>query len=343
MLLLSIRLLFILVMASVGFAIANATGQEGLAQLYYLIGFIGAAIVFIFLDAVYRRKNVGLISAVFFGLIVGLVVSLLFGLVVDLTPWIGQQELKQAVKAGIAVIAAYIAISFILQTKDDFRFIIPYIEFSKQIKGGRPLLLDTSIIIDGRIADISQTRVIDCPLVVPRFVLEELQAVADSADRLKRNRGRRGLDMLSRLRAADNVDVTISDIDPGDGGADKPVDEMLVALAQHLNARIMTTDFNLAKVAQLGGIEVININDLANALKPVVLHGEIVRVKIIRPGDEPDQGVGYLDDGTMVVVEDGRPHIGQTIPLIVTSVIQTSAGRMVFGRPEAGSSQKTKA
>ncbi|MDK1031077.1 MAG: PIN domain-containing protein [Planctomycetia bacterium] len=333
MILLSIRLLFILVMASVGFSMAAASGQEGFT-LYYLLGFIAAAIAVIIFDTLYRRKDISLVSAVFFGLVVGFVVSLLFGLVVDLTPWIESPELKKAVKIGIAAISSYVAISFIMQTRDDFRFVIPYIEFAKQTKGGRPLLLDTSIIIDGRIADISETRIIDSPLVVPRFILQELQSIADSPDKLKRNRGRRGLDMLNRLQASDKVDVTIDDTHVAETRDKDDVDQMLIAVAPKLGARIMTTDFNLAKVAQLRGIDVININDLANALKPIVLHGESMQVKVLRPGDEENQGVGYLDDGTMIVVENGLPFLGKDITLIVTSIIQTSAGRMIFGRPE---------
>jgi len=231
------------------------------------------------------------------------------------------------------VVSCYLVISFILQTKDDIRFVIPYIEFTKQIKGVRPILLDTSVIIDGRIADIAESRLIESPLVVPRFVLGELQAIADSSDKLRRNRGRRGLDILNRLQGNAKIDVAITDpqIAKSEG---MDVDHKLVALAKTLGARIATNDYNLNKIAQLQGVDVININDLAGALRPVVLPGESISVRIVKPGEEMGQGVGYLDDGTMVVGEQCREMVGQEVELVVTSVLQTSAGRMIFGRRE---------
>ena len=165
-----------------------------------------------------------------------------------------------------------------------------------------------------------------------RFVLAELQAIADSDDKLKRNRGRRGLDVLNRLRESAKVDIRVLDMQVPAVEDCPDVDSKLVALARHLTGRVMTNDYNLNKIAQLRGVEVININDLANALKPVVLPGEGMKVKVIRPGEEPGQGVGYLEDGTMVVAEQGRDHIGREIMITVTSVLQTSAGRMIFGR-----------
>jgi uncharacterized protein YacL len=252
--------------------------------------------------------------------------------VVDITVWIPEKA-HEPVKAGIAVITSYLAISLILQTKDDFRFIIPYIEFAKQQKGGRPLLLDTSAVIDGRIADIAETRFLDSPLVVPRFVLTELQMVADSTDRLKRNRGRRGLDILNRLQSMAHVDISIQE-SPVPAQAGDGVDQRLVAMAASVSGRIVTNDFNLNKVAKVSGIEVINLNDLANALKPAFLPGETVEVTVIKPGQEGGQGVGYLEDGTMIVVEDGEKSIGQTVTITVTSVLPTSAGRIIFGRIE---------
>jgi uncharacterized protein YacL len=225
-------------------------------------------------------------------------------------------------------------VSFVLQTKDDFRFVIPYVEFSKQTKGARPILLDTSVIIDGRIADIVETGIVESEILVPRFILSELQAIADSDDKLKRNRGRRGLDMLNRLQGNTKIDIKLLDARVAEVEELPDVDAKLVALAKHLQGRVMTNDYNLNKVAQLRGVDVININDLANAMKPVVLPGEAMMVKIIKPGEEFGQGVGYLEDGTMVVAEQGRDHIGEEIPIVVTSVLQTSAGRMIFGRME---------
>ncbi len=190
-------------------------------------------------------------------------------------------------------------------------------------------VLDTSVIIDGRIADVCETGFIDGTLVIPQFVLKELQLVADSGDSLKRNRGRRGLDILQKIQKMSGVEVMISDVDFVDI---REVDLKLIELARTLHGKIVTNDFNLNKVAQLRGVEVLNINELANSLKPVVLPGEIMKVFILKEGKEYNQGVAYLDDGTMVVVDNARKMIGKTIDIVVTSVLQTTAGKMIFGR-----------
>jgi len=190
-------------------------------------------------------------------------------------------------------------------------------------------ILDTSVIIDGRIADVCETGFLDGTLVVPQFVLKELQLVADSSDALKRNRGRRGLDILQKIQKMSGVEVIVSDLDFPEV---REVDLKLIELARSLHGKIVTNDFNLNKVAQLRGIEVLNINELANALKPVVLPGEFMKVFILKEGKEYNQGVAYLDDGTMVVVDNARRLIGKTIDVVVTSVLQTTAGKMIFGR-----------
>jgi uncharacterized protein YacL len=190
-------------------------------------------------------------------------------------------------------------------------------------------ILDTSVIIDGRIADICETGFMDGTLVVPQFVLKELQLVADSSDSMKRNRGRRGLDILQKIQKMSGVDVMISDMDFPEI---REVDLKLIELGRALQGKIVTNDFNLNKVAQLRGVEVLNINELANSLKPVVLPGEIMKVFILKEGKEYNQGVAYLDDGTMVVVDNARKMIGRTIDVVVTSVLQTTAGKMIFGR-----------
>ena len=190
-------------------------------------------------------------------------------------------------------------------------------------------ILDTSVIIDGRVADLCDTGFMDGTLVIPQFVLKELQLVADSSDSMKRNRGRRGLDILQKIQKMSGVEVVISDVDFPDV---REVDLKLIELARTLSGKIVTNDFNLNKVAQLRGVEVLNINELANALKPVVLPGEIMKVFILKEGKEYNQGVAYLDDGTMVVVDNARKMISKTIDIVVTSVLQTTAGKMIFGR-----------
>ena len=333
MALLAMRLLFILVLVAASLGLAQTAGHEG-DSLYYIIGAIGVSLVIIALDMLTRKKSIAVTSAIFFGLVAGLVTALLLSAVVRTTPWISP-NLAQPVTVLLTVILSYIFISLIMQTKDDFRFIIPYIEFAKETKGGRPLVLDTSVIIDGRIADLCETRIFDSELLVPRFVLHELQSIADSPDKLTRNRGRRGLDMLNRMQSSDAVDIRIYDAG-GPGAAGQDVDTQLVTLAKELAARVVTNDYNLNKIAQFRGVGVININDVANALKPVFLPGETLRVTIVKHGEEAGQGVGYLEDGTMVVVEGARDFINQEVTLSVTSVLQTSAGRMVFGRVEGG-------
>jgi uncharacterized protein YacL len=190
-------------------------------------------------------------------------------------------------------------------------------------------ILDTSVIIDGRIADVCETGFVDGALVIPQFVLKELQLVADSADSMKRNRGRRGLDILQKIQKMSGVEVIISDLDFPDV---REVDLKLIETARTLQGKIVTNDFNLNKVAQLRGVQVLNVNELANSLKPVVLPGEVMKVFILKEGKEYNQGVAYLDDGTMVVVDNARKMISKTIDIVVTSVLQTTAGKMIFGR-----------
>jgi len=192
-------------------------------------------------------------------------------------------------------------------------------------------ILDTSVIIDGRIADVCETGFLDGTFIIPQFILQELQHIADSSDSMRRAKGRRGLDMLHRIQKMSHLNVRIVD---QDFPKIKEVDAKLVALARYMNAKIITNDFNLNKVAELQGISVLNINELANAVKPVVLPGEMLKVFILKEGKEPNQGVAYLDDGTMVVVENARKLIGKNYDVTVTSVLQTTAGRMIFARPE---------
>jgi uncharacterized protein YacL len=329
-----LRGLFILLMASVGWFFVRSAYSWFSVAILIIIG-----VFIVCLDILAPRRKLAIFSGSFFGLIVGLVIAFVFSFIVELyvdqygqfTRDADRLALVHAINLAVGVVCCYLSISFILQTKDDFRFIVPYVEFSKQRKGPRPVLLDTSVLIDGRIIDIVPTGILESKLLVPRFVLEELQLIADSGDKLKRNRGRRGLDMLAKLQADPKADVILYE---GDPAPHEPVDQLLVALAHELNARVLTNDFNLNKVAQLRGVDVVNINDVANALKPVVLPGEKMNVRMLKPGEESGQGVGYLADGTMVVVEGGRQHLNEEIEFTVTSALQTSAGRMIFGRAE---------
>ena len=333
MLLIIIRAIFVLVVAGLGVQLAKAPGQSNNPALLFG-GVIATAVAVLCLDIFTPRKRIQTISAIYFGLVVGVFLGYLVHIALEptITLFIPDPAAERGLTFFITVLICYACVSTLLQTKDDFRFIIPYMEFSKEVKGSRPLVLDTSVVIDGRIADVAETRVIDQPLIVPRFVLQELQGIADSSDKLRRNRGRRGLDILNKLQKSTGVEVKIHDAEIPELAGIREVDQKLVVLAKHLGGRVVTNDYNLNKIARLQGVEVINLNDLANALKPIVLPGESLMVKILKRGEEPGQGVGYLDDGTMVVTEHGQQHLGEMVRLTVTSVLQTSAGRMIFGR-----------
>ncbi len=342
MLLIVIRAVFIFVVAGLGVRTARIVGEFNLANPYLVfIGVMLVAVAVLIGDLLTPRKRIQTISAVYFGVFVGIFLT---NLVTDaLHPTMElylNPRVHMMVSSFLMIFICYLCISTLLQTKDDFRFIIPYMEFSKEVKGARPLVLDTSVVIDGRIADVAETRVIDQPMVVPRFVLQELQSIADSSDKLRRNRGRRGLDILNRLQKSQGIEVRIHDAEIPELAGVREVDQRLVVLAKHLGGKVVTNDYNLNKIARLQGVEVINLNDLANAMKPIVLPGENLTVKLLKRGEEPGQGVGYLDDGTMVVAEQGAYHLGDTVRLTVTSVLQTSAGRMIFGRIEAGHSPR---
>jgi uncharacterized protein YacL len=327
----------VVVIGMATFALSYFESQK--QSIYGILAFfsilaVGAVVVLT--DVLVRNKQITTISAIYFGLLLGFFLGWLFSMALAPFEDMLTKEGIQAVRGLITVICCYVSISTLLQTKDEFRFIIPYVEFSKEVKGGRPLVLDTSVIIDGRIADICDTRFIDTKLVVPRFVLQELQSVADSSDKLKRNRGRRGLDMLKRMQNNTKVDLQMHEGNLAELRDVQKVDERLVVLAKALGARVVTNDYNLNKIAQLQGVDVINLNELANALKTVALPGELMAVRLVKQGDQMGQGVGYLPDGTMVVVEQGRAYVGQDVNITVTSVLQTPAGRMIFGRIEKG-------
>ncbi len=285
------------------------------------------------IDIFFERKRIELISAVYFGLLVGMLLTILLS--IGLNPLLVDMPATQkgAITLMLAVILCYGCISLLIQTKDDFRFIIPYVEFARDLKGVRPFVLDTSAIIDGRIADLADTSILDSQLVMPRFVLLELQAIADSSDKLRRVRGRRGLDILNRLRTHEKIDFVLYDRELPEF-AGQPVDMKLVLLAKHLDGKLVTGDFNLNKVSRLHNVEVININEIAKAIRPQFLPGEAFQLRVVKQGEGHDQGIGYLDDGTMVVVEGGRDRIGKTIPVTVTSTLQTQSGRMIFTRME---------
>ena len=332
-----LRLVFLVVTIGLAVFVVNSGAlpeQYPWVAIAVFVGIPLLAMIVISVDMAFPRKRLETITAVYFGLIIGLFLAYVGRLALTpLFPGPETGKVQAAVQLVLAALLCYLCVSLLLQTKSDFRFIIPYVEFSKEVKGRRPFILDTSVVIDGRIADVVETDVFDSQLIMPRFAISELQGIADSSDRLRRSRGRRGLDILNRLRSNPEVDLEIFDRDLPEF-AGQSVDVKLVMLAKHLEGKLITNDYNLNKVARLHGVGVVNLNDVANALKPVFLPGERVEVRLIKVGEEIGQGVGYLDDGTMVVVESGRDHVHEQVSISVTSVLQTSAGRMVFGRFE---------
>ncbi|MBI4834610.1 MAG: PIN/TRAM domain-containing protein [Planctomycetes bacterium] len=338
-----LRAIFLIISGIIGWYIGSlfSTGPADHATGYYglIIGMV-LAVLFVTGEVFFTRRYIGTISVVMFGLVFGFIVSFLFIQALFLLPWMQKlvtdtPNFKEWLSFAITFAVSFLSILAIIRSKDDFKFVIPFIELSKEGKGMSPIIVDTSVIIDGRIADIGETGIIEAPLIIPRFVLMELQRIADSADRLKRTRGRHGLDILKKMQDSKNIDVQISEVEMPNI---KNTDDKLIELAKHLKGRLMTTDFNLNKVAQVQGITVINMNDMTNALKTVVLPGETMEVRIVRQGEEYQQGVAYLNDGTMIVVEGAGNKIGQRLTVTTTSVLQTSAGKMIFAN--VGGSQR---
>ena len=297
-----------------------------------LLGVATFTIVLI-LELVFTDKDSAAnLLAVVFGIGVGIMLAnLAFYITTLILPLDVAQDQNStaAIRTILTVMLCYLSTMIVYRTRDRFRFVIPYVEFKREQKGPRALLLDSSAIIDGRIAAVCRSGFIETPLYIPDFVLEELHTVADSPDRLKRVRGRRGLELINQLQRARGIDVTVYE---ASDSSDTPVDSKLIHLARELDAHICTTDFNLNKVAQAQGIAVLNLNELANALKPSVIPGESLTVRLIRRGEEARQAVGFLDDGTMVVVENAEEQIGSEAAVEIVRVLQKSSGRLIFGK-----------
>jgi len=328
-----LRAIFIVVSAGIAVLIINDTALRGVPTWVpwgILAGMIALPLTVIAIDGSVRRKDLTVITAVYFGLLVG--VFLTYVAMLALTPVL---PLKQAdplwtwLPLILGPVLCYVCTSLLLQTRSDFRFLIPFVEFARDVRGLRPTVLDTTSICDGRIADLAEAGIFESRLVVPTFVLDELQATAEAPDRQRRHRARRGLDVLNRLRANKAADIDV--MKPRDEKLDDgTVESRVVAMARQLAGRVVTVDPNVTKLAGVQNVPVINIHDVALALKPAFVAGDALAVRLVKQGEEPDQGVGYLDDGTMVVVENGRGQIGRTVQVSVTSTLQTSAGRLVF-------------
>ena len=323
-----LRLLLVVACSVSGYLLASHLPASHTLGVW--IKWVGALTGFIFallalsIEKIIKRAPLKVIFGGTFGLFLGLVIAQLMGYAFSA---LQNSTIRISISVILSCVFGYIGLVLGGKKVEEFKW--PGWSFftkgTSKKSGGK--LLDTSVIIDGRIADICETDFLEGPLIIPQFVLQELQHIADSADNLKRARGRRGLDILNRMQKDDSIEVKVVDEDYLDI---KEVDAKLIALAREMNAKIITNDFNLNKVAQLQGVPVLNINQLANALKPMVLPGEVLHLQIMREGKEQGQGVAYLDDGTMVVVENASRHLGREVEASVTSILQTTAGRMIF-------------
>ncbi len=315
---LSARVLFVIASILVGY---NSLDQKLLGAI---IGLVASSVI-ILLESLMRRVSVRGLSSTVFGLILGLIMSKLVGDAFSL----GQlpADALADIRVVLTLLFCYLGTLIGLRGKDEFNVIIPYVRLRRQDQVEEVTVVDTSVIIDGRIQDILKTKFMEGKIVIPRFVLKELQQIADSTDPIKRQRGRRGLEILNAIQKESGLNLSLNEEDFPEV---KEVDAKLVKIAQLLQAKILTVDYNLNHVASFQGVKVLNINELANALKPVVFPGEHMQIKLLKEGKEYNQGVGYLDDGTMVVVEEARKLIGQETKVVVTSVLQTPAGRMIF-------------
>ncbi len=299
-----------------------------------LLGMLALPLTAIAIDSSLRRKDVTVITAIYFGLLVGVFLAYIATLALaPILPTTPNHPVTRWLPLILGMLLCYVSTSLLLQTRDDFRFLIPYVEFARDVKGLRPNILDSSAIVDGRVADLAETGLFQSRFVVPSFVMDELQAAAESSDRQRRLRGRRGLDVLARLRENKSVDIEVlAPVDEAD--ADSSEEQRVVAMARRLGGRLITNDQNFVKIAGVRSVQAVNINDVAVSLKPAFVPGDLLEVRLVKPGEGAGQGVGYLDDGTMVVVEGGREQIGRLVHASVTSTLQTSAGRLVFARPE---------
>lgn len=355
-----VHLFFIITGATIGFLyVPDIVVLLGFTQLNWIsspyLGLIVGAIILFLISYLLADYIVGFLKWVeealikvpvgdlFFGslgLILGLVVAYLINIPIQ---DVSIQVVSQVIPLFLTIILGYLGFQVGFRRREEF---VNILNINRKEKGKKrtseeldttssykpkPKILDTSVIIDGRIADICQTSFLEGIIVIPQFVLGELQHIADSSDVLKRNRGRRGLDILNRIQKELAVEVEIYE---GDFEDTSEVDSKLIKLAKEIDGVVVTNDFNLNKVCDFQGVRVLNINDLANAVKPVVLPGEELMVQVIKDGKEQKQGIAYLDDGTMIVVEEGKDYIGKKIEVLITSVLQTSAGRMIFAKPK---------
>jgi uncharacterized protein YacL len=332
----AIRILFLALCTTAGYAVSQVTPDYVGNPLAGLLGTVigcGFGWLMIAIDEMLKGFSLRAFSATTFGLLVGTLIALLIdhsGIFEN----VDEKPTRWLIRLSLFLSFAYIGIVLAMRSnKEDFSLIIPYVRFAPQNKPDHLLLLDTSVVIDGRIADLIEANFIEGLIIVPRFILKELQQIADSADPIKRARGRRGLEMLNRIQRNPRNEVKIHD---GDFPDEKEVDSKLVRLARNLGAKLYTNDYNLGKIAELQSVNYVNLHEVAKRLRIVLLPGEILSLRIVREGKDKGQGVGYMPDGTMVVVNNGQPMIGHQVEVQVQSLLQTGAGVIVFADVRQG-------
>ncbi len=324
--LLPIRIVFVTLCAAAGWLVCYTIADwDRFRPLATFVGF-SLGILVVLVDLLLRGFSLRGLSAVTFGLAIGLLMAQLLGT----SPLFaqGDPEILHLVRLGLFLVCGYLGAVIALRGKDEFNLVIPYVRFVRHEVEVPLVVVDSSALIDGRLARVCEAGFMGGALVIPRFVLNEVQSIADSADPMLQGRGRRGLEVLNELRKIKRLDLRIHESD----AKRSDIEAKLVFLAQSMRAKLLTTDYNLAKMAEFHGVPWLNLNALSRALRPMLHLGESIEVELVKPGKEDNQGIGYLEDGSMVVVSDGRAHLGQTVQAEITSVIPSAGGKMVFAR-----------
>ncbi|MCF7873965.1 MAG: twitching motility protein PilT [Candidatus Omnitrophica bacterium] len=318
-----LRIFFVFMFVILGFSLGN-----GNSLLFAGIGF-GVGVFFVLLETLGRKVSLKGLSSAVFGILLGLFLSAVFGLALSQFPLSEDMStsLLDNIKLFVTIIFVYLGLTLGIKGQDEFNVVIPYVKFKRGELREEEVIVDTSSIIDGRILDIVKTGFVEAKFIIPRFVLNEMHTLADSTDHMKRQKGKRAIEILHDLKKQPNIETEVTEEEIS---VVKTVDEKIIKLAQKHRAKVLTTDYNLNRIAQFQGVKVLNINDLANALKPSLIAGNTFNLKLVKEGKERNQAVGYLEDGTMVVVEGGKRLIGKTVNVEVASVLQNPSGRIIF-------------
>ncbi|MCF7887936.1 MAG: twitching motility protein PilT [Candidatus Omnitrophica bacterium] len=318
-----LRIFFVFVFVVLGFSLG---GENSL--LFAGVGF-GIGIFVVLLEVLGRKVSLKGLSSAVFGILLGLFLSAIFGLALSQFPLSKEvsADFLDNIKLFVTIVFVYLGLTLGIKGQDEFNVVIPYVKFKRGELREEEVIVDTSSIIDGRILDIVKTGFVEAKFVIPRFVLNEMHTLADSTDHMKRQKGKRAIEILHDLKKQPNIETKVVEEEIA---VVKTVDEKIIKLAQNHRAKVLTTDYNLNRIAQFQGVKVLNINDLANALKPSLIAGNTFNLKLVKEGKERNQAIGYLEDGTMVVVEGGKKLIGKTINVEVASVLQNPSGRIIF-------------